>query len=154
LYRNYEKATSGAIPVIPDVYPGVNTFAISCATWPSRVWIGAPLVFVTSWNEWNEDTTIEPLSGQPTSLDDSPSGRDYTQGYLYGGEGDTALAAIRDVTAVAWGMVIGHDGTPAVHAELLARTPNGTTVAITQTDGRGTYVLPRTVATPAGSISH
>lgn len=53
------------------------------------------MVMVTSWNDWNEDTGIEPIPGQPTSLDDSPSDNAYTQGYLYGGEGTKALRTIR-----------------------------------------------------------
>jgi hypothetical protein len=176
LYSDYKKATNGSVPVIPDVYPGVNTRGVRLQpNQPAvpRQWMPgqdsastlrhllrdvalpsldqrAPIVFVTSWNEWNEDTAIEPLSGQPTSLDDSPSGRDYTQGYTYGGEGDAAVAALRDVSAVAWGTVTRQDGTPAVHAGLVARSPSGITVAIARSDSRGAYVLPRTVGTLAG----
>jgi hypothetical protein len=53
------------------------------------------MVMVTSWDDWNEDTGIEPIGGTPTDLDDSPSGKAYTQGYTYGGEGRTALKVLR-----------------------------------------------------------
>ena len=54
-----------------------------------------PMVMVTSWNDWNEDTGIEPIGGTPTKTDDSPSGQAYTQGYTYGGEGRQALKVLR-----------------------------------------------------------
>ena len=54
-----------------------------------------PMVMVTSWNDWNEDTGIEPIEGTPTDVDDSPSGDAYTQGYTYGGEGRSAMEALR-----------------------------------------------------------
>ena len=53
------------------------------------------MVMVTSWDDWNEDTGIEPIGGTPTDIDDSPSGTAYTQGYTYGGEGRTALRVLR-----------------------------------------------------------
>jgi hypothetical protein len=53
------------------------------------------MVMVTSWDDWNEDTGIEPISGTPTDVDDSPSGTAYTQGYTYGGEGRQALRVLR-----------------------------------------------------------
>ena len=53
------------------------------------------MVMVTSWNDWNEDTGIEPIGGTPTDADDSPSGKAYTQGYTYGGEGRKALGVLR-----------------------------------------------------------
>ena len=53
------------------------------------------MVMVTSWNDWNEDTGIEPIGGTPTKTDDSPSGQAYTQGYTYGGEGRQALKVLR-----------------------------------------------------------
>ena len=58
------------------------------------------MVMVTSWNDWNEDTGIEPIGGTPTRTDDSPSGNAYTQGYTYGGEGRSALQALRKDVAL------------------------------------------------------
>ena len=59
-----------------------------------------PIVMVTSWNDWNEDTGIEPIGGTPTHTDDSPGGTAYTQGYTYGGEGRAALRVLRTDTAL------------------------------------------------------
>ncbi len=54
---------------------------------------------VTSWDDWNEDTGIEPIGGTPTRTDDSPTGNAYTQGYTYGGEGWSGVQTLRnDVT--------------------------------------------------------
>ena len=53
------------------------------------------MVMVTSWDDWNEDTGIEAIGGTPTDVDDSPSGKAYTQGYTYGGEGRKALTVLR-----------------------------------------------------------
>jgi hypothetical protein len=60
-----------------------------------------PIVFVTAWNEWNEDTGIQPIEGVPTSTDDSPTGDEYTQGYTYGGEGDSELVVLHHDIACA-----------------------------------------------------
>jgi hypothetical protein len=53
------------------------------------------MVMVTSWDDWNEDTGIEPIPGTPTHTDDSPSGDAYTQGYTYGGEGWATVRTLR-----------------------------------------------------------
>jgi hypothetical protein len=69
------------------------------------------MVMVTSWDDWNEDTGIEPIGGTPTHVDDSPSGTAYTQGYTYGGEGRKALAALRaDVNLLDRRFASGSDG--------------------------------------------
>jgi hypothetical protein len=45
-----------------------------------------PVIAVTSWNEWNEDTQIEPaIASAETRQDDSENGSDYTQGEQYWG---------------------------------------------------------------------
>ena len=54
-----------------------------------------PIVMVTSWDDWNEDTGVEPIPGTPTVRDDSPSGSAYTQGYQYGGEGTSEMRTLR-----------------------------------------------------------
>jgi hypothetical protein len=54
---------------------------------------------VTSWNEWSEDTAIEPAASAPvTSADRSSSGVAYTQGYPYEGYGLRYLEILREKT--------------------------------------------------------
>jgi glycoprotein endo-alpha-1,2-mannosidase len=121
----YRNATAGRVPVIPDVEPGFNDRGFRLLTeHPAqpRQWLpgsdsgssldhffrcvaipeldpSLPIVMLTSWNDWNEDTGIEPIGGTPTSADDSASHVQYTQGYRYGDEGRSALKTLRsDVT--------------------------------------------------------
>ena len=128
LLSAYGAATNGRVPVIPDISSGFNDRGFRLSTnHPAqpRQWLpGAgpastldhlfrcvalpevdptlPMVMVTSWNDWNEDTGIEPIPGTPTDVDDSPSENAYTQRYFYGGEGRKALQALRaDVTLLA-----------------------------------------------------
>ena len=121
LYRN---ATGNTVPVLPVVQPGFNDRGFRLLTnHPAqpRQWLpgdgpsstldqmfrcvaipevdrALPIVMVTSWDDWNEDTGVEPIPGTPTTRDDSPSGTDYTQGYQYGGEGTSEVRTLaRDV---------------------------------------------------------
>jgi glycoprotein endo-alpha-1,2-mannosidase len=121
LLSQYSAATDGQVPVIPDIASGFNDRGFRLPTnHPAqpRQWLPGegpastldhlfrcvaipevsptlPMVMVTSWDDWNEDTGIEPISGTPTDVDDSPSGTAYTQGYTYGGEGRQALRVLR-----------------------------------------------------------
>ncbi len=54
------------------------------------------MILVTSWNEWNEDTAIEPIAAAPpTTTDDSASGHDLTGGAAYPGYGAAYLEVLR-----------------------------------------------------------
>ena len=125
LLEEYRAATGGKVPVIPDVGPGFNDrgFRLSTNHPPQpRQWLpgdgpsstldhlfrevaipeldpALPMVMVTSWDDWNEDTGVEPIPGTPTQRDDSIAGNFYTEGYTYGGEGTSAVETLRqDVT--------------------------------------------------------
>jgi hypothetical protein len=126
LLSEYRNATGDRVPVIPDVQPGFNDRGFRLATdhpVEPRQWVPGdgpastfdylfrcvavpeldtklPLVMVTSWDDWNEDTGIEPIPGTPTNTDDSPSGNAYTQGYNYGGEGSTTVHTLRHDVAL------------------------------------------------------
>jgi glycoprotein endo-alpha-1,2-mannosidase len=109
----YRNATANKVPVLPVVQPGFNDRGYRLTTGhpaQPRQWLpgegpastldhffrcvaipeldpALPVVMVTSWDDWNEDTGVEPIPGTPTARDDSPSGNGYSQGYEYGGEG-------------------------------------------------------------------
>ncbi len=137
LLSEYSAATDGRVPVIPDVSSSFNDRGFRLPTnHPAqpRQWLpgegpastldhlfrcvalpevdpALPIVMVTSWNDWNEDTGIEPIGGTPTHTDDSPSGSAYTQGYTYGGEGRTALRVLRTDTRLLDQQFAGTHGT-------------------------------------------
>ena len=174
LYRTYALATGGRVPVVPDVMPGINTRGVRLQVGQHaqpRQWLpGAPsgstldhylrqiawpvlepslpMVLVTSWNEWNEDTAVQPVGGVPTDRDDSPTGTEYTQGYTYGGEGSADLRVIRNVADVAWGRVVDSAGRPAPHVRVV-ETAGGRPVDGVRTDSEGWYVLPRSGRCPS-----
>ncbi|MGA8369753.1 MAG: glycoside hydrolase family 99-like domain-containing protein [Acidimicrobiales bacterium] len=127
LFKTYSKATRGKVPVIPDITPGFNDrgvrLSIDHPAQP-REWLPgdgpastldnlfkkvavpsldarAPIIFVTAWNEWNEDSGVEPVPGVATSKDNSPTGTEYTQGFTYGGEKNSALNVLRKDTDCA-----------------------------------------------------
>jgi hypothetical protein len=139
LYERYRAATGGRVPIAPSVVPGYDDRGVRAAERHfvlPRQWapggsdaslLGelldrtaypnlddrAPLLFLTSWNEWNEDTGIEPVrDAPPTSADASPSGRAYTDGYAFSGHGFGPLRAVRDRVAAVAGRVTGRDGRP------------------------------------------
>jgi glycoprotein endo-alpha-1,2-mannosidase len=57
------------------------------------------LILVNSFNEWHEDTQIEPTIIAPaTTTDDTPTGTGYTAGYSYEGYGNLYLDILRDKT--------------------------------------------------------
>jgi len=57
---------------------------------------------ITSWNEWYEDTTIEPVSGgATTNVDNSPFGNHYTQDVYYEAYGTRYLDILREQTVLA-----------------------------------------------------
>ena len=53
-------------------------------------------ILITSWNEWNEDTVIEPLSPSAPTADDVSGRQLFTQGYTYEGFGSAYLDVVRD----------------------------------------------------------
>ena len=120
LYRRYRDVAR--IPIIPGMIPGFNDRAVRPRpdhfVIPRRWTAGAPeasffaeaierigkpladpklhAVLITSWNEWSEDTAIEPLSPSPPTADDVSGRQLFTQGYAYQGFGSAYLDVVRD----------------------------------------------------------
>ncbi len=120
LYRRYRDVAG--IPIVPGVVPGFNDRAVRPGSdhfviprrWTAGARegsffaeaierIGKPLadpklhaILITSWNEWNEDTAIEPLSPSPPTADDVSGQQLFTQGYMYEGFGSAYLDVVRD----------------------------------------------------------
>jgi len=123
LARRYAQALGGSVPIVPDVMPGYNDRGVRPREGHGaipRQWAPgdsdgsflqhmfdaalplvdarAPMVMISTWNEWNEDTGVEPeTSTAATTRDDSPTGSFYTQGYRYGGPATPELDVIRSV---------------------------------------------------------
>lgn len=56
------------------------------------------MVLITSFNEWNEDTQLEPTApGRATARDSSPTGSDYSQGYTWEAYSTRCLEALKAV---------------------------------------------------------
>lgn len=123
LYRRWTAAVDGSVPIVPSVIPGYNDLGLASRAghrpiprqWEPGAAEGSflarflddvarpavdprlPMILVTSWNEWNEDTSIEPISdAPPTTTDDSPTGRHFTHGAAYAGHGTAYLDVIAE----------------------------------------------------------
>jgi len=85
----------------PDSQEGdVFRMAIRQSGWNHRDPAAANMMMVTSFNEWYEDTQIEPTAGEgPTTReDDSPSADFYTHGDAYPDYGTLYLEILREET--------------------------------------------------------
>ncbi len=169
--REYREAANAAgVVFFPSCAPGFNDRAIrrTCAdnpAFPRKVAAGddftslfretfartaltsvdaqAPLVAITSFNEWHEDTQIEPTGGTApaTSTDTSASGSQYTQGFEYDDYGTAHLELIRSATIAVTGRVRGPSGpTAGATVEVL----DGDAVVLVRTAfTTGVYTVPR-----------
>jgi len=116
-----DMADRAGVAFVPSATPGFNDTAVRTGHTPlSRMLVGADesgslfrslvegavplrddraagLLMVTSWNEWHEDTQIEPVeAAAATTTDDSPNGQSYTHGIAYEGYGTRYLAILRE----------------------------------------------------------
>ncbi len=183
LYQRYRDATGGDVPIVPNVLPGYNdrgvrpsldhyviprawapgapegSFLAELLRQVADPWFDprAPLVFVTSWNEWNEDTGIEPIRpAPPTAADTASDGVSRTQGHPYEGFGTRYLEVLRDhyvavagsappgalVTAWRDGEVVAQDTADSNGRFTLSRAHVGTEPVTVIADRHGQDVTP------------
>lgn len=169
LWRRYRAAAGPEVAFVPDLIPGFNDRGTRLGSGhyalPRRGRAGAPegsfledsfrrlgwpfldprlnMLMLTSFNEWNEDTSIEPLTpAPPTDRDASQSGHAYTQGYAYQGYGERFLEIVRDQVAAAAGRVTGPDGRGAAGA-VVGAWRNGALLARARCDAAGYFTLSR-----------
>jgi hypothetical protein len=162
LYQRHRDATGGDVPIVPDVLPGYNdrgvrprldhyaiprawaegagegTFLAEMLRQVADRWFDprAPMVLVTTWNEWNEDTGIEPHhAAPPTAADLATDGISRTTGYPYEGFGMRYLEVLRDHYVAIAGR--------AAPGALVTAWRDGVVVAQDTADSNGHYTLAR-----------
>lgn len=128
IFNDWEQgAAARGLKFVPDVMPGFNNRKVGMTSpanslviprqstagasptsyYEESINISRPfvdpdlkLIMVTSWNEWHEDTEIEPTNtASPTNKDTSASTNVYTNGYYYDGYGTKFLEVTRDLLA-------------------------------------------------------
>jgi hypothetical protein len=168
-YAEYAAAVSNRVYLAPQIIPGYNDRGTRLAAdhyaiprqWEPAAEEGSllaelfarhafrfldprlNLMFITSWNEWNEDTGIEPLDpAPPTREDRSPDGRAYTQGYSYSGHGFGYLEVVRDKVVAVAGRVTDGSGAGVKGMRVTAGGAKRQAVG-TSTDSNGYYRFSR-----------
>lgn len=165
--RQYRKLALGAgVGFVPSVLPGYNDRGVRRASRhyiiPRQWQKGGPrdgflkqslkqvgfglldpalnMIMITSFNEWNEDTQIEPTI--PTAPYPTTSKEIWTDGYSYQGYGLTYLRAVRDMVTALHGQVVSVDGEPAPGTMVELRD-DGEVVARSRADQQGYYTISR-----------
>lgn len=170
LYREYQSAMGKKIPLIPAIIPGYNDRGVRLSekhpVIPRQFQPGAeegsffrqalrrtvvpfvasavPMALITSFNEWNEGTQIEPtIITDITQKDLSPSQTDYTQGYAFQGYGEKYLSILQDTFIAIGGRVTEEGGgKPLYKVQVKAFKGEGLKAA-TKTDSQGHFNLSR-----------
>lgn len=172
-YAAYRRASKEGAYFVPGILPGyndrgvrlnVNHYAIPRQWSPGAAEgtffeeafdrLGFPfmderlnMLLITSFNEWNEDTAIEPLRlAAASSKDGSRSGSAYTEGYTYAGVGPRYLEVVRDKVVAVCGRVTHEDGAPAAGRHLQIRQQRKSFSV--QSDANGYYRISRLSVTP------
>ena len=170
LYREYQSAIGDKVKFIPSIIPGYNDRGVRVSenhpVIPRQFSPGGeegsfftqalkqtvlpfidpeiPMALVTSFNEWNEATQIEPTRETGfTTQDQSSTKTVYTQGYGYKGYGEKYLSILQDTFMAISGRVIDREGKrPLAKVELKAFKGENL-VATALTDQQGFYNLSR-----------
>lgn len=179
-YTEYRDVAPERVMFVPGVIPGYNDRGVRHRAGhyaiPRQWTAGAPegsflreafarlglpfadprlnMILVTSWNEWNEDTAIEPMQPSPTTTRDQTKAGDYfTQGYAYAGHTTEYLEAVRDAVVAVSGAVIDETGAPVPGVLVEARV-SGEIVARVTARSDGTYRISRLRVSPGLVVLH
>lgn len=169
IYRKYRDICGDEILFVPNIIPGYNDRALRPRAdhyviprqWKEGAPSGSlfaelfdrlglafidkkvPMLMITSWNEWNEDTAIEPLTpSSATTRDFSGSSDRFTCGYSYVGFGKTYLNIIRDKVVAVSGRVLDQNEEP-VRGIIVEGWSGEKKIVSDQTDYNGCYRLSR-----------
>lgn len=167
-YREYLDASGGKVYFMPEIIPGYNDRAgrllsnhhVISRRWNKDAEEGSffaesfdrialdyidprlNMILLTSWNEWNEDTAIEPMKPSPdTNKDKGDSGKDYTCDYTFCGYGMKYLEIIRDKVVGVYGQLIDQNGNPVPGTDISLNHESTTLTA--RTDNKGYYRFSR-----------
>lgn len=167
-YGEYIKAANGMAGFVPGIIPGYNDRAVRSGenhfAIPRRYSEGADegsffaemfdqialpfidpdlnMILITSWNEWNEDTSIEPLVNAEATANDVSGAKFFTEGYLYEGYGTRYLEIVRDKVSAVAGRVTGPTG-DGISGVVVCGWSGGEKVTCDRTDYDGYYTLSR-----------
>ncbi|MBK7977760.1 MAG: glycoside hydrolase family 99-like domain-containing protein [Deltaproteobacteria bacterium] len=172
LYRRYREASGSRTVLFPQVLPGYNDRVMRLAAIdhfpiPRRVRPSAPdgstlatyierlahpfldprnpVVLVTSFNEWNEGSEVEPTKPSvATSRDTSRDGTRYTSGFPYAGYGTSELETLRDAFVAVTGRVRSRrEGAAPLSGIEVSAWLGAQRVAAAKTTEEGVFTLSR-----------
>ena len=179
LYQQYRDAAGPGVYFVPNIIPGYNDRGVRPVAdhyaiprrWDAQSPEGSFLaqsfdriafphldprlnmLFITSFNEWNEDTAIEPVAPAPATHADTTRRRiAYTQGYAYTGYGTTHLEVVRDKVTAVCGRITDPAGAPRKGVAVHAR--QGDRVVTATSDTHGYYRITRLGFTPGPCEIH
>lgn len=137
------RSPRNVIPRQWSISPGAKTFfhkALRGYAGPA-VDETCPILFVRSWNDWGEDSAIEPLKlAAPTSRD--VEGGVLCGGFKYEGVVFKDLAQLRDSLVSVTGRVVSLDGVP-LGGQPVTAWKERETVAIVRSNQGGHFRFPR-----------